>query len=106
MKGKVRTLVDIVTGEALLPVTVSDAVIHNGVRVSTFLEIALPTYIYVSPNGNDTNSGTSDYPLLTIEAAVEKASSLTNAAIVLLDGSYTLPMGTTITSSRNVTLII
>ena len=51
------------------------------------------TQIYVSPEGNDSNNGTKNSPLKTIEAALDRARQLClsmtgNIEIVLKDGTY------------------
>ena len=64
------------------------------------------TPIFVGPMGNDTNDGTKEMPVLTIEKAFEKATAIrknTNETItiLLLEGDYHLSAPLVITSELN-----
>lgn len=63
--------------------------------------VAPQNYLYVSKNGNDSNNGAADRPFLTIQAAINAASSGTT--IFIFPGTYaenlTLKAGVNLTAS-------
>jgi predicted outer membrane repeat protein len=59
--------------------------------------------IYVSPEGNDVNSGSDISPKATINASVEVAEN--NGKIILKDGKYNGTKNTNIIISKNLTIV-
>lgn len=81
------------TGKNRMILSVVKLIYSASVSRNVSEENAVMTSIYVSPDGNDMNSGTSDNPLKTIEKAIEKAKDCCenmtgNIEIVLKGGTY------------------
>lgn len=73
------------------PVTLSEGVLHGSIALNSILKGA--TYdIYVAPNGDDSNDGSNDFPIKSIEKAIELVdySSFGKVNIYLKSGKYSL----------------
>lgn len=108
MKGKIALIPDAENpGQYILPISVTKAIKSGKDNLADIIGGIGCSVLYVATDGDDSNDGSFDYPLLTIAEAIKMADVQTssNVAIVVREGAYSLDETITINSHKNITII-